>query len=166
MVEKGKHSRVFLLGGIAVKRFNRGFLPNAKKELAYLRALKPHGIAPRPYFRIGRFLVMSRVRGRPVRELSPGEIKATAPDFLRALCLLDKLGIKKEESHRPLKHFFKTDDGIKLIDFERAHSGAGNVTQFLTFLERYYKGISGLGRQYKKDGDVEKIISFIASSGR
>ena len=161
---KGKHSRVFLLGGIAVKVFRKGFGANAKKEFSALKRLEKYKIAPRPYFLCGRTLFMSRVHGTPIKDMAPDEVKSLAPDFLKAMHLLDRLGIKKEESHRPLKHFFRTHKGIMLIDFERSHPGTGNVTQFLTFLERHFKGISKLGRQYKKDGDLNKILEFIASS--
>ena len=164
MVMKGKHSRVFFFGGVAIKLFKKGFNKNAKKEFRALKNLKKHKIAPRPYFLLGRALVMSKVSGTPIKDMTPSEVRTLAPDFLDAMHLLDKLGIKKEESHRPLKHFFKTKEGIMLIDFERSHPGTGNVTQFLTFLERHFKGISKLGKQYKQDGDLGKILEFIASN--
>lgn len=165
MVMKGKHSNVFLFGRFAIKRFHKGFEMNAVKEFDALKRLRKYKLAPHPYFLWGRTLVMSRVDGKPIKDMTKHEVVSLAPEFLKALYILDVLKIKKEESHRPSKHFFKTKDGIQLIDFERSHPGTGNVTQFLAFLERYFKGITKLGKQYKQDEDLDKILKFIASNG-
>ncbi len=164
MIAKGRHATVLLSGKLAVKVFRRGLERNAEKEMRYLKQLEPYGIAPRPLFLRGRVLVMERIEGRPVRDMSPQEVRQHAPGFLRALALLDRLGIKKEESHRPGKHFFWTCRGPRLIDFERAHEGTGNVTQFLAFLRHYFPGIERLGRAYKKTGDLQPLLDFILSS--
>lgn len=137
---------------------------NARKEYGALRTVWHLNVAPRPFFRAGRLLVMSRVRGRRIRDMSDPEARQHAPEFLKALHGLDKLNIMKEESHRPDKHFFRTRGGVRLIDFERSHPGRGNVTQFLQFLNRYYPGITRFGPAYKKTLDLEPIIKFIGSS--
>jgi len=165
MIMKGKHSSVFLFGRFAIKRFHKGFERNAAKEFDALKRLRKYKLAPRPYVLFGRTLIMSRVRGKPIKDMTRHEVMSLAPDFLKALHILDVLKIKKEESHRPLKHFFKTKKGIRMIDFERSHPGTGNVTQFLAFLERYFKGITKLGKRYKQNGDLDKILEFIASNG-
>jgi len=164
VVARGKHASVLLVGPFAVKWFVRGMAGNARKEYAVLKAIRHLGIAPRPCFRLGRLLVRFQVRGRQVRDMSDGELRRHAPAFLKALHELDKLNIMKEESHRPDKHFFWTRGGPRLIDFDRAHPGRGNVTQFLQFLNRVYPGITRLGAGYKKTLDLEPILKFIGSS--
>lgn len=164
-MERGKHASVLLVGGLALKWFRPGFAANAAKEFRYLKQLEPYGMAPRPFFRLGRLLAMERVRGRRVRDMDDGEVRGAAPEFLRALHLLDRLGIKKEECHRPDKHFWMTPGGrVKLIDFERAHPGDGNVTQFMHFLRRFYPGITDLGPAYKRTKDLKPVLDFIGSS--
>ncbi len=164
MVVKGRHASVWLVGPLAVKFFKKGMEKNARKEFQALRVLERFKIAPRPYLLFGRVLVMSRVRGRRIRDMTAGEVRRYAPEFLKALHTLDRLGIMKEESHRPGKHFYRTRGGVCLIDFERSHPGRGNVTQFLQFLNRFYPGITRLGKKYKESLDLRPILEFIGSS--
>jgi putative serine/threonine protein kinase len=163
MRQRGRHSAVFLAGGFAVKVFKREVRANAKKEFDVLRRIQKFGFAPRPFFRIGGIIVMSRVNGKPVRKMTPDEIKVAAPLFLNALYVLDQMGIKKEESHRPDKHFLICNGKPVLIDFERAHEGRGNVTQFLAFLEKFFPGIAKLGSEYKRTLDIRPIMEFTSS---
>jgi len=151
---------VFLLGPVAIKIFKKGLEKNAEKEWKFLNILKPYSIAPKPFFKFGRVVVMERIKGKPMREMSKEEIKKFAPEFLRALSILDKLGIQKEECHRPNKHFIMTSKGVKLIDFERAHfkKNPSNVTQFLSFLSNFYENALELAKKYKKERDIEKVI--------
>ncbi len=156
-VERGRHADVFLIGPIAIKIFRKGFEGNAEKEWRFLKLLEPYKIAPKPYFKIGRVIVMERIRGKSFAEMSDEEIKKHFPAFLRILLLLDRLGIKKEECHRPGKHFIITGKGPKLIDFERAHLSKkpGNVTQFLSFLSRYNENFREVAKKYKRSGELD-----------
>ena len=49
---------------------------------------------------------------------------------------LDRIGVDKEEMHRPFKHILVKNDKPVLIDFERAHmtKKPKNVTQFIQYL--------------------------------
>ncbi|MBR9680227.1 MAG: hypothetical protein GOU98_00185 [Candidatus Altiarchaeota archaeon] len=161
-MKRGKHSKVWFLGPLAFKIFNKGFLLNAKKEYKSLRILKKYKLAPTPYFRIGRLIAMSKINGRVIKDFTPDEVKLSAKDFLLALHQLDKLDLMKEESHRPHKHFFLTKDGVRLIDFERTKKGHGNVTQFLSYLKHVYPNITKLGKKYKETLDLKPILKFIA----
>ena len=117
---RGRHSQVFLIGPFAVKIFNKGLKKNIQKEWDFLHQLKKYKLAPKPHFRFGRAIIMERINGVAIREMLPNEIKIHAIDFLEALHTLDKLGIQKEECHRPNKHFILTESGVRLIDFERS----------------------------------------------
>ena len=161
-MKRGKHSRVWFLGPLALKFFHKEFLANSKKEYKYLKLLKEYKLAPTPYFRIGRLIAMSKIKGRVIKDFTPDEVKLSAKDFLLALHQLDQLDIMKEENHRPHKHFFITKDGVRLIDFERAKKGHGNVTQFLSYLKHFYPDITKLGKKYKKTLDLKPILKFIA----
>jgi predicted Ser/Thr protein kinase len=160
---RGKHSSVYLVGPLALKIFKPGFMVNARKEWKFLRRLRGTGLAPRPYLHLGRIIVMERIRGKPVRDMTPAELRASAPAFLCALHLLDLLGIQKEECHRPNRHFIMTSRGVRLIDFERARERAkpSNVTQFLQALGPIFPKIRKRGKKYKKDYDLAPILKFI-----
>ena len=162
-VERGKHSKVWLVGPLAIKIFKTGFASNARKEWAFLQKLRSTGIAPRPYLRVGRTVLMERIRGKTVRKMAPDELKSSAPLFLKALHLLDKLKIQKEECHRPNRHFILTPRGVRLIDFERAREKErpSNVTQFLQALDRVFPNIRKLGKTYKSTHDLAPILKFI-----
>ncbi|HDR53712.1 MAG TPA: hypothetical protein ENN60_03545 [archaeon] len=159
----GKHSRVLLAGPLAFKLLNPGFRANARKEARFLRQLRSTGMAPRFYFRLGRLLVMERIQGTPVRNMTPDQVRQTAPLFLKVLHQLDGLGIQKEEAHRPDKHFIHTPQGVRLLDFERARKNErpSNVTQFVNFLDRYFPGIRKLGHAYKSSYDLKPLLEFI-----
>ena len=163
---RGKHSRIYFIGPLVVKFFNPGLELNVEKEWRILSRLKPTGYAPRPYLKFRRMVVMERIRGKPIRDMTPVEVKVFAPEFLEAMYVLDKLGIQKEECHRPDKHFIKTLFGPRLIDFERARESKkpSNVTQFLQFLDRYFPGIKKLGRNYKKSYQIQPILEFMIDS--
>ncbi|MBR9689740.1 MAG: hypothetical protein GOV01_02515 [Candidatus Altiarchaeota archaeon] len=163
MRHEGKHSSVWLVGPFAIKIFKEHMSKNTEKEWKFLKQLKPLGFAPTPYFKIGSVIVMSRVKGLSIKQMSDDEIRLSARYFLHALHQLDELKIMKEESHRPHKHFILTKKGVKLIDFERAKKGKGNVTQFLMFLNRFYPGIIRLGKAYKTTLKLAPIIDFIDS---
>jgi len=123
--------------------------------------LKPYGIAPKPYLKIGRIVIMERVEGKPIMDMDEEEIRKAAPQFLRALAILDRIGVQKEECHRPHKHFLLSEGGVKLIDFERAHfkKKPSNITQFLSFLSKFFDNAIALAKRYEKERDIEKVIS-------
>jgi len=160
-VVRGRHADVLLIGPFAVKIFRRGLEKNAEKEWRVLKLLEKYRIGPKPYLKIGRVIVMERIRGRQIRDMSEEEIRAYAKDFLKVLHLLDELGIQKEECHRPDKHFFITPEGVRLIDFERAHftENPHNVTQFLAYLSRYFRNVRELAEMYRRERNIEKVIS-------
>lgn len=160
---KGRHSSVFLIGRFAVKFFRREVRANAKKEFQVLRRIEKFGFSPKPFFRMGGMVVMSRVNGKPVNKMTPDEVRVNAPVFLNVLYILDQMNIKKEECHRPDKHFMISGGKPVLIDFERSHEGRGNVTQFLAFLEKFFPGIAKLGSEYKRTLDIRPVMEFISS---
>ena len=59
-----------------------------------------------------------------------------------------------------------TKSGVRLIDFERSKEkvNPSNVTQFLQALNRYFPGITKLGKKYKKTYDLQPLVKFIHNS--
>jgi len=165
-MKKGRHSDVYFIGNLAIKIFKPGFEKNASKEYRILKKLKPHNFSPVPYLKFGRIVIMSRLRGIPLKDFLPDEVRRLAIPYLRIMFLLDSLEIMKEENHRPLKHFIITRKGPKLIDFERSHKGTGNVTQFMSYLNRFFPGIIEFGPIYKREMKLKPIIDFISSKKR
>ncbi len=158
-VERGKHSKVYLIGPFAIKIFKKGFEKNASKEWKFLNLLKPYNFAPKPYFKLGRLLVMERINLKPIGKASFEEFAPYIPLFLKALETLDKLGIQKEECHRPNKHFLFGKGKVKLIDFERSHFSkkTHNVTQFLAFLAKFDSRFREIARNYSR----EKVLELL-----
>lgn len=152
-----------MAGPLALKVFKPELAANAGKEWRFLNHLRGTGLAPRPYLKLGRLVVMERLRGTLIKDMEPPAVIGHAPAFLQALHQLDTMGIQKQECHRPHKHFWLTPGGIKLLDFERAYfkDRPSNVTQFLNYLEHFMPGIRELGRAYKSNYDLEPVLAFV-----
>ena len=83
--------------------------------------------------------------------------------------ILDKLGINKEEFHRPLKNvIIKKYNQPVLIDFERCHysNSPKNVTQLVQFMvskklvKRTKKLIRSL-KKYKENKTLDKLQKIL-----
>ncbi len=152
MILKGKHSTVFVKGGVARKVFHPEFRLNFWKEARFLVALQPFHFVPRLYAIIPEKLTveMEFVEGKTIGELvrtgNIDELKITALRTAEICRTLDVLGIQKEEMNHPDKHVILSWDvkggeervNVKLIDFERSKESGkpSNLTQFIVYLLR------------------------------
>jgi len=89
---------------------------------------------------------------------------------------LDKMGISKDEMHRPYTNVIVDKEGkVHLIDFERAKYSKkpGNVTQLLHFImtagKRFFPHIESsdvikLAKEYKRqpsDENFKRIVNYL-----
>ncbi|MEM4396284.1 MAG: methyltransferase [Candidatus Woesearchaeota archaeon] len=102
------------------------------------------------------------------KEISEDVFRNYLRKLLEIAYLLDCENVKKEEFTRPYKNVFLVDGRFKLIDFERAKEGIGNVNQFVSFLINRYGDLINnkeeiilLLKNYKKNKDLNLIMSFI-----
>ncbi len=159
---------------IKIKNPKSHAIDTIKKEIFWLRRLSRYKICPKLLFGDEDFAVMEFIGGELILDFiknnPSANVKKVLKEILRQMYLLDKLGITKEEMHRPLKHIIvqkmhsekkmhsKNAFFSVLIDFERAHftEKPKNVTQFCDFLMRCSELLKEKGITIKK----EKIIGF------
>ncbi len=139
---KGKHSKVYVENGKAIKVFKPQFRYNFWKEVRYLTVLQSQKFVPRLYdFEPSKLTIeMEFIDGVFIRDY----IKKADGEELRKIlqrCLdicyrLDRMRIQKEEMNHPGKHILIRDGKVYFIDFERAFDSPNpsNVTQFVTYL--------------------------------
>jgi putative serine/threonine protein kinase len=124
---------------IKVKRKESLAVERMKNEVRWLRVLNRSGIGPKLLFYGENFLVYEFVEGEFILEWidKNKENKKILIKVMEQCFEMDKLGVNKEEMHRPLKHIIidKMDKPV-LIDFERCYEAKKphNVTQFGQFL--------------------------------
>ncbi len=161
LIARGRHSEVILdpISGIACKRFFREFANSFNKELKALSELENLNIAPKLYdWDTSKLTIwMEYLVGPSFDDLLKGKLKLSGELILEAIrqvlyisARLDKLGIQKEEMHRPFKHVILVNLKplkVKLIDFDRAYRARkpSNLTGFLSFLIRYREPLKHLG---------------------
>ncbi|MBD3318434.1 methyltransferase [Candidatus Woesearchaeota archaeon] len=125
---------------IKVKRPSSEAEGRIANEARFLQIVNKHGIGPQ-FIASGKGYVIYRfVKGQYVKDwlrlASPQETSTVLQDILRQCYELDKLGITKEEMHRPLTNAIVKDSRATLLDFERSHYSKDpkNVSQFCQFL--------------------------------
>lgn len=140
--------------------------------------LKKIPFAPDLVFAGRNYIVYRYIEGIPMKKfIEDAEPKKLYKVIMRLLDLayeLDKMGINKEEMHRPFTNVLVSDEP-HLIDFERAHytEQPKNVTQFCQFLHGFRKllaekgikvdKITSAARKYKEDRDISKVRSCISN---
>jgi len=131
-----------------------------RNEANYLKIVNKKGIGARLFTFTNDYIIMEFVDGMPILDFfdknSERAILSVIKQIFEQLFVLDKLGINKEEMHRPIKHIIITKNNkvvlidaqnsknsgiskttkVVLIDFERAKKSnkTHNVTQFCQFL--------------------------------
>ncbi|AEA46624.1 hypothetical protein [Archaeoglobus veneficus] len=139
---RGRHSTVFRVGDRAIKRFKPGLEVNFRKEVYFLEKLQPYGFVPRLYGYDDRNLEieMEFIEGQYIRDIDMGseEGRKIVERCFEICYTLDRLGIQKEEMHRPDRHIIVRNGKPYFIDFERAHetSKPSNVTQFAVYVAK------------------------------
>ncbi|WP_029522614.1 serine/threonine protein kinase [Persephonella sp. KM09-Lau-8] len=131
------------------------FIPNIQKEAQILKIVNQYGIGGKLVIAGEDFIAYEFIHGQPLKKVINKEnAKALISQLLKQARILDKLGINKEEMHRPYTNVL-VDDNLKvyLIDFERSKFSKNlqNVTQLIQF-------IIGEGSKYFPEFDKEKLI--------
>jgi release factor glutamine methyltransferase len=126
---------------IKIKRPDSEAMNRIWNEGKTLGVVNKHGIGPMLVKAYPDAVVYEFVEGEFFKdwiETAPkAKLKPALIDILKQCHELDKLGLMKEEMHRPLKNALVTKKGkVVLIDFERTHQTdkPHNVTQFCQFL--------------------------------
>ncbi len=167
LIGEGRHSKVFRDGKRAIKVEKLKGV--AQKEARWLRILNKHGVGPK-LLEVGKnYVVYEFVEGEYFEDiLREGKLTwELLEKCLRKAFLMDKLGINKEEFHRPLKHIIVKKGEPRLIDFERCKEGKPkNLSQFISFLlkgkvnEEMKKAL----REYKREvneKNFQKVLSLL-----
>lgn len=111
-----------------------------RNEGRTLELVNKHGLGPKLVMAKPDLVVYEFVEGMFLKDWLPKAKKTQITPLLKDLLhqgfVLDKLGIAKEEMHRPLKNAIVTKNKVVLIDWERTHPSkrAHNVTQLCQFM--------------------------------
>jgi len=171
---KGKRGRVFTgvyrrkKVAIKIKRTSSLAQGRMKNEVKWLKVLNRKGIGPKLLFYGRDYLSYRFVEG--VFFVDYNNKKKLVPKILKQCFEMDKLGVNKEEMHRPLKHILVDGKGkVTMIDFERCYATKKphNVTQFGVFLIRLKlvkKGMKEALKEYKmkmNEKNFKKILQLV-----
>lgn len=150
-------------------------------EAKWIKKLNKKGIGPKIMMSDKDFFAYYFVEGIFFPEFVEENPKKRIVEVIKKVLTqcneMDKMGIDKEEMHRPFKHILVKGNKAALIDFERVHKAKKpkNVTQFLQYLMSSKitstlkkKGIKiskkkaiKLAKEYKKSRDLEPILEFM-----
>lgn len=161
---------------VAVKTKNP--LSQAKKrienEILFLKIANIYGIGPKLLFNTKKYLVYEFQEGVYFEKWIKGKKKKQVVSVIKKLLeqafILDKLGIDKEEFHRPFKNVIVKGKTPVLIDFERCHYSERpkNVTQLFQFimnirLVKINRKIISLLKVYKEEISEKNFRKLIKS---
>ncbi len=148
-----------------------------KKEAEILKEVNRAGIGGRLKLVGDDFIAYKFIEGKPLKDVINEEnAKELIYQLLMQARELDKMGISKDEMHRPYTNVIVDKEGkVHLIDFERAkHSKKpSNVTQLLHFVmtagKRFFSHIESsevikLAKEYKRqpsDENFKKIVNYL-----
>ena len=174
IVYKGKYKNKDLAFKVALEP---QFVPNIQKEGKILKIVNQENIGGKIVISGEDFIAYEFIKGVPLKEvISEDNGEIIIYQLLKQARILDRLGINKEEMHRPYKNVLVDKDlNVFLIDFERAKFGKNiqNVTQLLQFimsegkkyLKPYHKKtLVELAKIYKKNKSEEnfrRILEFL-----
>lgn len=185
---KGKRGKVFTgyYNGkkVAVKKKNPDSeaISSIEHEGYWIERLNKHGIGPKLIYYDDEHVVYEFIEGELILDYVKSARKEAIIDLIFSvfdkMYDMDMIGVDKEEMHRPFKHIFVTENGPKMIDFERCNISIKpkNVTQFCQCVysmkdELLIKGIHidekklrKLSKEYKSDmsrKNLDKIKSHI-----
>lgn len=147
---------------VAVKkrRFDIDVSNHILNEGGILGLVNKYKLGPKLYYYDKDELVMEYIKGARILDWieknnkDKAKIRKIVDELLRQCRLLDKIGVEKQEMHRPIKHAI-IGNKLTLIDFERARKrrkprNVTQVCQFLIRLKLMRRDIETL-RKYKKN---------------
>ena len=155
-------------------------------EAKALKLVNKAGIGPKLLLSGKDWFVAEFVAGQPLVEFvsraKKGQLKKVLLALLAQCYKLDRLGLQKEEMHRPYKHIIVRRGLPVLLDFERTHKmqKPKNVTQLCQFLSSAWmagqlsaKGIAlepaairAAAREYKRErsrASFDMIVNLVRS---
>ncbi len=154
------------------------FIPNIQKEGKILKIVNRKGIGGRIFLTGEDFIAYDFIEGKPLNEvINEKNGKVIISKLLKQARILDKLGINKEEFHRPYKNVLVDQNlNVYLIDFERSKMGKNiqNVNQFLQYIlnegYRYLppfdkNELIELAKEYKKNKTEENFKKILGLLG-
>lgn len=140
---KGKRSLVYKIIGknqiLKKERSDSKAKDRIKNEIKWLKILNKYNIGPKLIDYGDDYFICEYVKGKTILdwmvEKNLKQIKRVLKIIFKKCYELDKLGVNKEEMHRPIKHII-IGKKIKMIDFERCFEckNPHNVTQFSHFI--------------------------------
>ncbi len=152
-------------------------IPAIQKEGMILEEVNKRGIGGQLVLKGNDFIAYRFIEGKHFKDVINKEnAKKIFSQILNQARELDKLGISKDEMHRPHKNVLVDENlNVYLIDFERAKKTENlqNVTQFIQYLisggSNYYlikdkRKLIELAREYKKnmtEENFKKIKDFL-----
>ncbi|MBI2658377.1 methyltransferase [Candidatus Woesearchaeota archaeon] len=133
---------IFKSRKIAVKAKNPKSAASGRiqNEAKWLEKLNRLGIGPKLAFAGDDYFACRYIEGDFILEFikksNKAQIRQAIKKIFMQMLALDKLGIDKEEMHRPLKHVIVSGNKPCLVDFEKVHYSKNpkNVTQFCQFI--------------------------------
>ncbi len=175
---KGKHSIIFKTNKGTLLKVNNGVGRGIDKERKILKELSDLEFVPEIISFGKDWFEMNMFQGERFDyfwkkyedgQISREQVRKVLRELVNELIILDKKRIKKEELNRPNKNIIVFKDKVFLIDFERAHKGIGNLTEFFTFLfnhaqefiaDKNKKEIVNMLRTYKRNPyeDIVKLL--------
>jgi putative serine/threonine protein kinase len=146
LIAKGKRSYVYLskqrgkkiaFKVVIDKKRTKNVIKNEKE---FLKLVNKEGIGPKfissgkdfvSYYYIDGIRILDFIKIADKKSI----IKILG-DVLKQCYKLDKMGLSKEELHKPVKHILISNKKPVMIDFERSHysNNPKNVSQFCQFL--------------------------------
>ena len=147
---------------IKTKRKESEAVGRIQNEINFLKLLNKKKIGPKLVLHDNNWLAYEFVPGQFIKDWLPKAKKKDIKRILKSIfnkChKMDKLGINKEEMHRPLKHII-IGKSIKMIDFERARytKDPKNVSQFAQFVMSHKVILDKKGFKINK----KKIIAAV-----
>jgi len=150
---------------IKTKRKESEAVGRIQNEVKFLRLLNKHKIGPKLVLHNENWLAYEFVPGKFIKDWLPKakkkEIKRVLKNIFNKCYKMDKLGITKEEMHRPLKHII-IGKSIKMIDFERARytKDPKNVPQFAQFVMSHKAILDKKGFKINKNNIIAAVKEY------
>ena len=156
---------------------NPSFLPLINKEIEILKKVNPFGIGGELKIVGKDFLAYRYIDGLHLNEvINEKNYRNIVLQLFLQGRILDRLGISKDEFHRPYKNvLIDKNEKVYLIDFERAKISdkPQNITQLLQFVmtggKKFFKNVERgkvieLAKDYKRyptEKNFEKILNYL-----